>query len=169
MIEFAVSPLLGKENGQGENGPNAPADCRRGGRHTDLPSITQRAVRRREGKNGHVSPICSRPCDRRKLVPCPLPLAVTTPALSSGNFPISFPFLKGAVPYHGLQRFLGENMGADDAVSLVEKVSLVTWQEVLAGTGLSIFPIPPYTKDSACRSVVRLSNMCEHIARSSGV
>lgn len=25
MIEFAVSPLLGKENGQGENGPNAPA------------------------------------------------------------------------------------------------------------------------------------------------
>lgn len=78
----------------------------------------------------------------------------------SGNFPISFPFLKGAVPYHGLQRFLGENMDADDAVSLVKKVCPVTWQEVLAGTGLPIFPIPPRGKSRACRAVVRLSDMC---------
>lgn len=166
MIEFAVSPLLGKENGQGENGPNAPAGVEgEADTQTSPPSHNAQSGGKSE-KNGHISPICSRPCDRRKLVPCPLPLAITPPALSSGNFPISFPFLKGAVR---LQRFLGENMGADDAVSLVEKVCPVTWQEVLAGTGLPIFPIPPSPKGLACRSVVRLSNMCEHIVRSSGV
>lgn len=113
MLLSPVSSLRGKENGQRKR--TRRIDRRRRGSPTHRPPLHHTIRSQEEREKTDMFPQSASSMRQAEISPLPPAYSDHPPALSSGNFPISFPFLKGAVPYHGLQRF-GENMVSDDAV-----------------------------------------------------
>lgn len=154
MVVFVASPPLGNRNGQSETDQTRRLTTKGSPTHRPptRPSHTTRSQEEKEKRS--CFPNLPRPCDRRKLVPCPLPVRLP-PALSTGKFPISFPSSKGQSPTTGCSD-LGKTWLLMTRLAAGE-VCPVTWQPVPAGTGLfQCYLMQQRCRPAACEALRRM-------------
>lgn len=150
MLAFPVSPVSRKRKRPERNGQTHRPTTKG---PTHRPPLHHTTCSQEEREKRTCFPNLPRSCDRRKLVPCPLPPSDHHLPCLPATFRLASRPSKRSSPATGCSA-LGKIMAADDGIGwLVEKSVFVTWLSVLAGMGLSNATSP---KSHACRAMVRL-------------
>lgn len=151
---FAVSSPPGKENGQKSETDHIHRPTMKGS-PTHRPPIHHTIRSQEEREKRTCFPNLPRPCDRRKLVPCPLPAITPLPCLPA-TFRLAFRSSKGHSPTTGCSA-LGKTLGADDAVGSQRSLS----SHVAVGSGWhGPFQCHLTPKVVPAGTVVTMSDMC---------